>query len=69
MEIVGVHRLQTYRSEEPPETTTEPKDSLLHDYRQGYPFFVRRGARSVDSFMIRYAKELDIKCLKKLGLC
>ena len=58
MEVVGVHLLQKYRTEEPSEMTIEPRDALLHHYREGYPLFVRRGASSVDSYMTRYAKDL-----------
>ena len=58
MEVVGVHLLQKYRTEESSEMTIDPSDALLHHYREGYPLFVRRGASSVDSFMTKFAKEL-----------
>lgn len=58
MEVVGVHLLQKYRTSEPSEMTVDPKDALLHHYREGYPLFVRRGTSAIDSFMTTYAKDL-----------
>ena len=58
MEVIGVHLLQKYRTDKPSEMTIEPKDALIHHYREGYPLFVRRGTSSVDPYMTKFAKDL-----------